>query len=407
MPTSVEIQELVDGCDWTKTTLGGKVVYQGKSKTNGKTIILPAAGQVEGGEEYTIFGDGEYGFYWSSELAPPGAVATDAYYLCFYEGGFYVYDGFRCSGYQVRPVQGDICPVESLSLDTQSLEVTIGGPGIIKASVSPANASIKYVQWTSSNDEIAVVSAGGGRVVGRALGSVVITAKTAYGGYTEKCQVTVKNPTYTVPEAIDLGLPSGLKWGSFNLGASKPEEYGVYFAWGETEPNGTYSAAVYSLCDGDLTKLKKYVIHSDLGTVDNLTTLEPSDDAASVLLKGNWRMPTKDDFQELLDNCDCSAAKENGVAGYKFTSKKNGNSIFLPAAGSGYNNGRTGLTGDTAGRYILYWSSSLTTQSSGARVTDYWAISLAGYGAENGSQMPALNEQNARSSGMTIRPVTK
>ena len=297
------------------------------------------------------------------------------------------YDG--AAGYQVRPVQGDLIGVESVSVDRTSLEISKGEPGIINATLSPAGASLKSVLWSSSNEDCVVVSARSGRLVGRTIGSATITATTADGGFTAKCQVTVKNPSNPVPDAIDLGLPSGLKWGAFNLGASKPEEFGVYFAWGETEPNGMYTEAAYSLCDGNLLKLKKYVVYPEHGTVDGLTTLEASDDAASVILKGTWRMPAKEDFQELLDHCDCTAAKENGVAGYRFTSKNNGRSIFLPAAGSGVI-GRTGLTGDSAGHYCLYWSSSLTLEDPGYRQPDYMAVCLAGYGADTGNQLPGL-----------------
>lgn len=402
MPTSAELQELVDNCNWSMTTLGGKAGYQGKSKINGQTIFLPACGQVEGGMDYGIFGEGEYGFYWSSEL---GTVATDACYMVFYEGVINLSKNFRAAGYQVRPVQGDLIGVESVSVDRPSLEISKGEPGIINATLSPAGASLKSVLWSSSNEDCVVVSARSGRLVGRTIGSATITATTADGGFTAKCQVTVKNPSYPVPDAIDLGLPSGLKWGTFNLGASKPEEFGVYFAWGETEPNGMYTEAAYSLCDGNLLKLKKYVVYPEHGTVDGLTTLEASDDAASVILKGTWRMPAKEDFQELLDHCDCTAAKENGVAGYRFTSKNNGRSIFLPAAGSGMI-GRTGLTGDSAGHYCLYWSSSLTQEDPGYRQPDYMAVCLAGYGADTGNQLPGLRTQNARYTGMTIRPVT-
>lgn len=406
MPTNAELQELIDGCDWEKTTLGGHAGFLGKSRINGKTLFLPASGQVEGGNEFSIYGEGEYGIYWSSELKPPGTVATDAYYLFFYDEDIAVSSGFRCCGYQVRPVQGDLIPVESISLDRQSLAVSIGEPAILNAIIIPDGASLQYIHWSSNNEHIAAVSVGNGRVVGCSAGSATITAKSENGGYTAKCQVTVKSPSYPVPEAIDLGLPSGLKWASFNLGASKPEEFGVYFAWGETWPNGTYSHAAYSLCDGDLTKLKKYVLYSEHGTVDNLTTLEASDDAAAVILKGSWRMPTKDDFQELLDNCDCVAARVNGVPGYQFTSKMNGKSLFLPAAGAGYNYMDSGLSAESAGKYITYWSSSLTTQDPGYRQPDNLAICLAGYGAETGKMMPELKTQNSRSSGMTIRPVT-
>ena len=357
---------------------------------------------VEGGMDYAIFGEGEYGFYWSSELCPPGSVALNAYSFWFYGEDIAVSEAFRCRGYQVRAVQGDLEPVLSVALDYQSLELAKGEPGILSASVFPESASLKYVRWTSSDESVAVVSAGSGRVLGCAVGSAVIKARTVDGGYTAECQVTVKEPSYDVPEAIDLGLPSGLRWASFNLGACKPEEFGVLFAWGETAPNVSYSAAAYSLCDGDISKLNKYVINPDHGTVDNLTVLDASDDAAAVLLKGGWRMPTEPDFQELLDYCTCVFATINGTPGYQFTSKTNGNSIFLPFAGAGVY-GNAGLTADSAGKFGYYWSSSLTQFIQyGPKLPDFYAVALRGYSA----QTPIFDYQMMRYFGLPIRPVT-
>ena len=97
------------------------------------------------------------------------------------------------------------------------------------------------------------------------------------------------------PEAIDLGLPSGLKWASFNLGASKPEEYGDYFAWGETTPKDEYNWDTYAWCMGASNTITKYCTKSNYGYnrfTDGKTVLDQEDDAAHVNLGGNWRMPT-------------------------------------------------------------------------------------------------------------------
>ena len=160
-------------------------------------------------------------------------------------------------------------------------------------------------------------------------------------------------------QAVDLGLPSGLKWASCNIGATTPEDYGNYYAWGETTTKEAYSWATYKYANGDYDKLTKYCTDASYGNegfTDNKTTLDPEDDAAHVNWGGNWRMPTATEVNELIDNCTWTWTTQNGVNGYQVTSKTNGNSIFLPAAG--YRDD-TRLYG--AGSYGYYWSSSLDT----------------------------------------------
>ena len=102
-------------------------------------------------------------------------------------------------------------------------------------------------------------------------------------------------------EYVDLGL--SVKWAKCNVGAENPENYGTYFAWGETEPKDNYSWENYKWCNGSQTTLTKYNIDSDYGTVDNLTTLEIADDAAAANWGGAWRMPTYNELSALLDSC--------------------------------------------------------------------------------------------------------
>ncbi|MBO7481755.1 MAG: hypothetical protein J6T63_06575, partial [Bacteroidales bacterium] len=160
---------------------------------------------------------------------------------------------------------------------------------------------------------------------------------------------------------VDLGLPSGILWAYTNIGANNPEDYGNYYAWGETTTKETYNWSTYRYCNGDYNTLTKYCNNADYGNngfTDNLTTLEAADDAASVNWGGNWRMPTQDEIQELFDNCDTTWTPQNGVNGMLFTSRSNGNSIFLPAVG--------GLGEDilsNAGFDGGFWSSSLDTYS--------------------------------------------
>ena len=137
----------------------------------------------------------------------------------------------------------------------------------------------------------------------------------------------------TVGEAIDLGL--SVKWASWNVGASKPEEYGDYFAWGETETKSYYLWSTYKWCNGSYDTLTKYNTDSSYGTVDNKTVLDPEDDAAHVNWGGSWRMPTDGEWEELKALCTWTWTTQNGVNGRNVTGP-NGNSIFLPAAGFRY-----------------------------------------------------------------------
>ena len=159
-------------------------------------------------------------------------------------------------------------------------------------------------------------------------------------------------------EYVDLGLPSGTLWATMNVGADSPEDYGDYFAWGETQPKDEYNWSTYKWCNGRSNTLTKYCTQSSDGTVDNKKTLDLADDAANANWGGDWRMPTKTEQNELRNTSytTCTWTTQNGVKGYKVISKKNGNSIFLPAAGY---RSRSSLI--YAGSNGVYWSSLLNT----------------------------------------------
>ncbi|MBO4549933.1 MAG: hypothetical protein J5733_04315 [Bacteroidaceae bacterium] len=152
-------------------------------------------------------------------------------------------------------------------------------------------------------------------------------------------------------EYVDLGLPSGTLWATCNVGADSPEEYGDYFAWGETEPKSDYSWGTYKWCNGTDRTLTKYCINSSFGTSDGMTELVPADDAATANWGGEWQMPSNDQMLELWLNTTSTLTTQNGVKGRLLTSKINGKSIFLPFAG-GYDG--TSLYGE--GTKGCYWS---------------------------------------------------
>ncbi len=134
-----------------------------------------------------------------------------------------------------------------------------------------------------------------------------------------------------VSQEVDLGL--SVNWAGWNVGANKPEGYGGYYAWGEIEEKEVYDWTTYKWCNGSEYKMTKYCTNSKFGMVDNKTELELEDDVAHVKWGNGWRMPTKAEFDELDSNCTWERITMYGVNGYKVTSKINGNSIFLPAAG--------------------------------------------------------------------------
>ncbi len=166
---------------------------------------------------------------------------------------------------------------------------------------------------------------------------------------------------------VDLGLPSGLKWAKCNLGAPKPSEPGDHYAWGETDPKAEYTWATYKWMQAGQSEAKyitKYTIaDGETGGIwydssgafigDNKTALVAADDAATAKLGSPWRMPTIDEFQELIDKCTWTWTTQDGVNGYQVDGP-NGNAIFLPAGYLVIGSYRAGY----------YWSSSLSTTES-------------------------------------------
>ena len=164
-------------------------------------------------------------------------------------------------------------------------------------------------------------------------------------------------------------MPSGTLWATCNIGANSPEEYGDYFAWGETAPKDDYNWSNYKWCNGTLNTLTMYSTRSSYGYkgfVDNKTVLDPEDDAACVNWGSSWRMPTTEQEQELYDNCPSIWTTLNGVNGRLFTGP-NGNTMFLPAAGIWSNSiSREGLEG-------YYWSHTLHFNPNSAYYLFLWS----------------------------------
>ena len=192
---------------------------------------------------------------------------------------------------------------------------------------------------------------------------------------------------------VDLGLPSGTLWATCNIGAEKPEEFGGYFAWGETNTKSIYESELYKYTDGEYNKLTKYCGLSDYGNngfIDNLIELQSNDDPATVNWGSGWETPSKVQWDELLVNTKNKWTTWNGVNGCLFTSKKNGQTFFLPAAGIRWG-GETHYAGSYGG---YYWSGSLYTGN-----PDY-AWHLRFYSGDC-----SMNSWGCRYFGSSVRPV--
>lgn len=154
---------------------------------------------------------------------------------------------------------------------------------------------------------------------------------------------------------IDLGLPSGIKWASANIGANLPHDEGNYYAWGETDLKTDFRWATYSHGAGQ-DSLTKYSLS------DGLLSLDAADDIVSTAWGGTWRMPTREEWGELQENCVWTWTDDyhqTGIAGYVVTGKSADAQLFLPAAGCRY----AGMTNEK-GVHGYYWSSSLFRNSS-------------------------------------------
>ncbi len=179
-------------------------------------------------------------------------------------------------------------------------------------------------KWLGLSSESKAVSAAGGKGIGS-------SAKADSGGAPKVIKSIINGHEY-----VDLGLPSGLKWATCNVGASLPEEYGDYYAWGEIETKGKYS------------QFKSKTYGKRMSDVSGNSTY----DVARAKWGGSWRLPTKKELEELESKCKWEWVTINSKKGYKVTGP-NGNSIFLPAAGF-----RDGSSLDDAGEYGFYWSST-------------------------------------------------
>ena len=359
MPTRAEQEELIEKCTWTWTTLNGVKGYKVTSKSNGNSIFLPAAGYRYGTD---VINAGSRGCYWSSSLN--SSYPNGAYNLYFYSGYVRCTNNSRYYGHTVRAVCSEtenIPTSYTISFNANGGEGEMSLFEIWSDEKTPTlpictftRDGYEFIGWNTKANGTGSSYSDGQEI--SVIDNITLYAqwKSKSGSNSDSNSALGKHNGY---EYVDLGL--SVKWATYNVGAVSPEGYGSYFAWGETSSKSDYDWDTYKYCRGSSKTLTKYCNDSDYGYngyTDNKTTLDLIDDAARVNWGGSWRMPTRAEQEELIEKCTWTWTTLNGVKGYKVTSKSNGNSIFLPAAGCRY-----GKYVYDAGSFGHYWSSSFSS----------------------------------------------
>ena len=279
--------------------------------------------------------------------------------------------------------------ITGMTLSQTSLFLVEGEGQALTVNSTPDNANDKSVTWSSSDESIVTVDENG-KVVAVSKGRATINVMANDGS-----EVSASCSVYVSPVgSMDLGLNNFhgkiIYWATCNLGSSVPEGYGDYYAWGETEPKEDYSWKTYKWCNGSNNSITKYNTMSYFGPIDNKTELEAEDDVAHVKLGGKWRMPNYEDWEALRKNCTWTWSSLNGVRGCLVTSKINGASIFLPAAGW-----RRDTLLYEAASLVIFESSSLNTGSPDTMFTMYLRTNTV------------VSSTDSRCFGYPVRPVSE
>lgn len=297
------------------------------STVTDKTIRIVGAGYISFGNDHSDAGDvylysstgvadNTISGYCLSGKAASSLGAEKAVMLQNYAGN---------NAYQILPVfdESRVVKAQSVTLNTSLLTMGVGDKSQLVATVEPAETSNHAVTWSTSDPTVAVVSPEG-EVEAVGIGECYVTATTADGSdISATCAITVVDSSPSM-EFVDMGL--SLLWGKYDIGATSDEETGIYYAWGTVDNAGDYLSAVageYKMIpDGPCTAVQR----------DPADPTKPYD-IATELLGGKWHTPNKNEWKELIDNTTVTRENINGVNTACFTSKINGNKIYMRATG--------------------------------------------------------------------------
>ncbi len=374
IPTRSEFEELEENCIISDTVtaqgIPGSVFTSCVPGYEGHSIFIPFGGRYSGddpigaGQEFQLWGSSSAGYIRAYKLSDKMKAILSA--------GMYTPSMERYYGLNIRPVRSLTEDRFSyLELDGSLTGMSYGESRQVSLVMQPSGRPMNMdnVIWTLSDETVVQVTSGG-LVVALKTGSCTLTAE--YAGRSISVPVTV---TFPSPEPVDLGL--SVKWASANLGAASPDGAGGMFAWGETSvkrlPYNWENYKHYS--NGAYLKYNFGQEYSEDQVVDFKEQLDPEDDAAHVLLGGNWRMPTAVEVHELETNCTWTYINEENRTGWLVTSNVPGfeeNGIFLPETELVSSNEWRG------GKEFSYWTSTLEV---------------------------AMGHTNSKVVGMPIRPV--
>ena len=310
MPTEKEIEELIDYCTWTWITQNG--VDGMVASRNGKSLFFPASSNKSGYHVIKNRPNQSSTNYASASLDQYGLLET--LHIGKNKCGAYASRGGTnafCWGFQIRPVRFPVS--HDLSLNLKKVRIEKGETlDALKPEKSKGAASLC---WSSSNED--VVACDNGKLSAKSDGTAIITATAERGGASASCEVVIGDWTYPVADAIDLGL--SVKWASWNIGATSIGDYGDYIFWG-TLGHGDKYLDYYD-----------YRAHIEDAYYGENKQLEKADDVAYAKWGEGWRLPTKADYEELIEKCAREFTCVENNPGVLFTGP-NGNSVFFPAA---------------------------------------------------------------------------
>lgn len=388
-PSVEEWEQMMDKCKVEEESLNGVKGFR-VTGPNGNSIFFPLAGFYQIDKYY----QNENGVYRTNERyfnvlfgGSPSPRLSEQSYL------YYV-------GIPIRPVKSK--EYHSFSIDEQVIKLKVDERVNVPITFTPSQASSASVDWFCENEDIAMVSCG--IIVGIRAGCTKVKAVSVDGTLTSECTVEVADWSYPEAESVDLGL--SVEWASWNLGATKAEEVGDYFAWGEVNHKSCFDKKTYALYDQSFN-LTKYSLDNPI--------LAETDDAATVLWGNGWRMPTKEEVEDLIEYCEITRTTQNGVVGYSVVRKWNGNSIFIPDCQEkyGYHTDRSvyretesGITYSTPFLWTSTYGSSGYSSSQGPLCFDVDVkpfSKLVVYAPYSGNFIRPVRSPLARNVGLNIK----